>query len=206
MTKTARVPAALVRGLDAAIGDAPPGPASSLVRRPEDDLFRESALIAVSAAEQRGAFGPGEVSREIVEDAVRAACAVPRVGEWSFVALDSPAARRRVLIAAGANDTFLAAPILVLPCVRVSAETSEETILLSAGAAIRTLAIALHAQGVGWSWDPSLPFLAEGARAAVALGKGWRPLGIVAVGPMAEGAAPRPRPPVVPTDALDWRG
>jgi dehydro coenzyme F420 reductase / coenzyme F420-0:L-glutamate ligase / coenzyme F420-1:gamma-L-glutamate ligase len=207
MTKTARVPAALVRGLDAATGDAPPGPASALVRRPEDDLFRESALIAVSAAEQCDAFGPGEVSREIVEGAVGAACAVPLVGEWSFVALDSPVARRRVLAAAGAaNDVLREAPILILPCVRVSAKTSEETILLSAGAAIRTLVVALHAQRMGWSWDPRGPFDAEGARAALALGEGWRPLGIVAVGPSAEGGASPPRPPAVPTDALDWRG
>ena len=205
MTKTARVPAALVRGLGAATGDAPPGPASALVRRPEDDLFRESALIAVSAAEQSVAFGPGEVSREIVEDAVGAACAVPLVGEWSFVALDSAAARRRVLAATGADDVLRAAPILILPCVRVSAKTSEETILLSGGATIRTLVVALHAQRIGWSWNPRGPFEAEGARAALALGDGWRPLGIVAVGPMTEGGASRPRPPTVPTDALDWR-
>ena len=206
MTKTARVPAALVRGLDATTGDTPPGPASALVRRPEDDLFRESALIAVSAAEPSGAFGPGQVSRAIVEAAVGAACAVPPVGEWSFVALDSPVARRRLVAAAGADDVLRAAPIMILPCVRVSAETSEATILLSAGAAIRTLVVALHAQHVGWSWDPRAPFDAEGARAALAIGEGWRPLGIVAVGPLPEGGASRPRPPAVPTDALDWRG
>ncbi|HEV2951939.1 MAG TPA: hypothetical protein VGZ51_07540, partial [Actinomycetota bacterium] len=170
------------------------------------DLFRESALIALSAAETSDAFGRGEVSREIVEDAVGAACAVPPVGEWSFVALDSAAARRRVLAAAGANDVLRAAPILILPCVRVSAKTSEETILLSAGATIRTLVVALHAQHIGWSWDPRGPFDAEGARAALALGEGWRALGIVAVGPMPEGGASRRRSPAVPTDALDWRG
>lgn len=206
MTKTARVPAALVRGLDAATGDAPPGPASALVRRPEDDLFRESVLIAVSAAEQSGAFGPGQVSRQTIEDAVGAASVVPPVGEWSFVALDSPAARRRLLAAARVNEVFRAAPILILPCARVSAGTSEETILLSAGAAIRTLVVALHAQRIGWSWDPRGPFDAEGARAALAIGEGWRALGIVAVGPMPEGGASRPRVPAVPTDALDWRG
>jgi coenzyme F420-0:L-glutamate ligase/coenzyme F420-1:gamma-L-glutamate ligase len=206
MTKTARVPAALVRGLDAAKGDAPPGPASSLVRRPEDDLFRESALISVGAARPSEVFGPGEVSREIVESAVRAACAVPLVGEWSFVGLDSPAARRSVLVAAGASDVLRAAPILLVPCARVPAETSEEAVLLSAGAVIRTLTVAIHAQRVGWSWNPSRSFDADGARAALALGEGWRPLGIVAVGPMPEDGASRPRPSVDPTRATDWRG
>ena len=40
MTKTARVPAAIVRGLAPTLQDAPPTPARALVRRPEDDLFR----------------------------------------------------------------------------------------------------------------------------------------------------------------------
>jgi coenzyme F420-0:L-glutamate ligase/coenzyme F420-1:gamma-L-glutamate ligase len=206
MTKTARVPAALVRGLDAATGDAPPAPASALVRRPQDDLFRESARIAVSTAEQSGAFGPGEVPREIVEDAVRDATAVPPAGRWSFVAVDSPAARRRVLAAAGADDVLQAAPTLLVPCVSGSVDSSDEALLLAAGAAIRTLVIALHAQRIGWSWDPSRAFDAEGARAALALGEGWRPLGIVAVGPIPEGKASRPRPRVDPARSLDRRG
>jgi coenzyme F420-0:L-glutamate ligase / coenzyme F420-1:gamma-L-glutamate ligase len=206
MTKTARVPAALVRGLGAATGDAPPAPASALVRRPQDDLFRESARIAVSAAQQSGAFGPGEVPREIVEDAVRAASAVPPAGQWAFVAVDSPAARRRVLAAARADDVLLAAPILLVPCVSGSEDSSDEAILLAAGAAIRTLVVALHAQRVAWSWDPGRPFDAEVARAALALGEGWRPLGIVAVGPMPEGEASRPRHPVDPARSLDRRG
>jgi len=195
MTKTARVPAALVRGLDAAIGDAPPGPASALVRRPEDDLFRESALVAVAAAQPGDEFGPGEVPHKLIEEAVRAAVAVPTTEEWSFVVLDSPAARRRLLGAATEGDHPLgAAPMLIVPCVRVeggrtSAPRTEEGILLSAGAAIRTLVVALHAQLVGWSWDPNRPFDADAAREALTLGADWRPLGIVAVGPMPKGGA-----------------
>jgi coenzyme F420-0:L-glutamate ligase / coenzyme F420-1:gamma-L-glutamate ligase len=205
MTKTARVPAALVRGLDGSTGDAPPGPASALVRRPEDDLFRESALVAVSAAQPSEVFGPGDVSREIVENAVGGACAVLPPGDWLMVALDSAAARRRLFAATGAGDPIREAPTLIVVCARISAGSSEEAILLSAGAAIRGLAVALHAQGIGWSWDPSRPFDTNAARAALSLGEDWRPLGIVAVGRMPEGGASRPRPPD-PTDALDWRG
>jgi coenzyme F420-0:L-glutamate ligase/coenzyme F420-1:gamma-L-glutamate ligase len=205
MTKTARVPAALVRGLDGSTGDAPPGPASALVRRPEDDLFRESALVAVSAAQPSEGFGPGDVSREIVENAVEAACAVLPPGDWLMAAVDSPAARRRLFAAAtGADDPIREAPTLIVVCARISTESSEEAILLSAGAAIRGLGVALHGQRVGWSWDPNEPFDANAARAALALGEDWRPLGIVAVGRMPEGGASRPRPPD-PTDALDWR-
>jgi coenzyme F420-0:L-glutamate ligase/coenzyme F420-1:gamma-L-glutamate ligase len=204
MTKTARVPAALVRGLDAVTGDAPPGPASSLVRRPEDDLFRESVLVAVSAARRSDAFGPGEVSREIVENAVGAACAVLPSGDWSMVAVDSPAATRRLRVAAAGDELLRVAPTLIVVCARTSSESADQAILLSAGAAIRGLVVALHAQGVGWSWDPTRPFDGDAARAALALEGGWRPLGIVAVGRMPEGGASRPRPPD-PTDALDWR-
>ena len=205
MTKTARVPAALVRGLDGSTGDAPPGPASALVRRPEDDLFRESALVAVSAAQPSHVFGPGDVSRETVENAVGAACAVLPTGDWSMVAVDSPAAMRRVLVAtSGADEAVRAAPALIVVCARIFAETSEEAILLSAGAVIRGLAVALHAQGVGWSWDPNQRFDAHAMRAALLLGDDWRPVAVVAVGRMPEGGASRPRPPD-PTNALDWR-
>jgi coenzyme F420-0:L-glutamate ligase/coenzyme F420-1:gamma-L-glutamate ligase len=204
MTKTARVPAALVRGLDGSTGDAPPGPASALVRRPEDDLFRQSALVAVSGAQPSDMFGPGDVSREIIEHAVGAACAMFPAGDWSMVAVDSPAARRRLVVATEAGDPSRAAPTLIAVCARIPAR-SEEAIMLSAGAAIRGVAIALHAQGLAWSWDPSRPFDAEATRAALALGEDWRPVGIVAVGRMPEGGASRPRRPD-PTDALDWRG
>ena len=206
MTKTARVPAALVRGLDGSTGDAPPGPASALVRRPEDDLFRESPLVAVSAAQPSGVFGPGDVSRQIVENAVGAACAMFPRGDWSMVAVDSPAATRRLLVAtAGPDDPFRAPPTLIVVCARLSAESSGEAVLLSAGAVIRGLGVALHTQGVGWWWDPNRLFDADATRAALALGEDWRPVGIVAVGRIPEGGASRPRPPD-PTGALDWRG
>jgi coenzyme F420-0:L-glutamate ligase/coenzyme F420-1:gamma-L-glutamate ligase len=203
MTKTARVPAALVRGLDGSTGDAPPGPARALVRRPEDDLFRESAIVAVSAAQPSEQFGPGEVSRDIVEIAVAAAVAAAPPGDWSIVAVDSPAARRRLAISTSASDSPRTAPTLLVVCARTASVGSEEAALLSAGAVIRGLTVALHAQGVGWSWDPNTSLDAKATRAALALGGDWRPLGIVAVGRMREGGASRPRPPD-PTDAIDW--
>jgi coenzyme F420-0:L-glutamate ligase/coenzyme F420-1:gamma-L-glutamate ligase len=189
MTKTARVPAALLRGLDGSTRDAPPGPASALVRRPEDDLFRESALVAVSAARPSHAFGPGEVSRDVVENAVAAACAAAPPGDWSVVAVDSPAARRRLVISAAADASPRSAPTLLVVCARTASETSELAALLSAGAVIRGLAVALHAQGLAWSWDPNDSLDAGTTRAALALGEDWRPLAIVAVGRMPEGGA-----------------
>jgi len=166
-------------------------------------------LVAVAAAQPSEVFGPGEVPREIVEEAVRAACAVRSSEEWSFVVVDSPAARRRLLLAGtGADGVLGAAPTLIVPCIRVaggraSAPRTEASILLSAGAAIRTLVVALHAQLVGWSWDPGRPFDADAARAALALDGDWRPLGVVGVGTKTEGGASRRRPP---TPSIDRRG
>jgi coenzyme F420-0:L-glutamate ligase/coenzyme F420-1:gamma-L-glutamate ligase len=200
MTKTARVPAALVRGVEPTAGEAPPGPAVRLVRRPEDDLFRESVLVALAAAQPSDVSGPGDVAREAVEEAVRAAAAFPLTGEWSFVTLESSAARHRLLAATERDHDLGAAPILIVPCVRVrgdrtSARGTEQAVLLSAGAAIRTLVVALHARLLGWWWDPAQRVDADAVRAALGLAEDWRPVGIVAVGSMQEGGASRPRPP-----------
>ena len=97
MAKDARVPAAVVRGISA---DGPGTPASELVRPPEEDLFRESPLLSLSARRTIRSFGDGEVSREAVQEAVRAACAAPaphHTRPWSFTALWSSTAKRRLL-------------------------------------------------------------------------------------------------------------
>ena len=99
MGKTAHVPAAVVRGIAA---EAPPSPASELIRPAEEDLFRESPLLSVSARRTIRAFGNGEVPREALEEAVRAACTAPaphHTRPWRFTALTSPAAKRSLLAA-----------------------------------------------------------------------------------------------------------
>jgi len=116
--------------------------------------------------------------------------------------VDSPAARRRLVVAAGIEgDSVRSAPTLIVVCARITAQSSEEATLLSAGAAIRGLAVALHAQGIGWSWNPRRPFDPDATRAALGLDADWRPVGIVGVGRMREGGVSRPRPP----DPTDWR-
>ena len=193
MTKAARVPAALVRGLDPAFGDAPPGSARDLVRAPADDLFRESALMAVSHAVASEVFGPGDVPRELVEEAVRATTGLPSAWEWSFVAVDSVAARRRLLgVTDDAHEMLRTAPVLIVPCLRAPVETSEQGILLAAGATIRSFVVSLHALGLAWSWHPDRPFPVDAARGALALEATWRPLGIVGIGPAVERPPERP--------------
>jgi coenzyme F420-0:L-glutamate ligase/coenzyme F420-1:gamma-L-glutamate ligase len=190
MTKTARVPAALVRGLDRAIGDAPPGAARDLVRAPADDLFRESVAAALASARPSRAFGSGDVPRTVLEDAMAAARAPLGAAACSFVAVDSIAARRRLLaVVEDPDDALRAAPVLIVPCVGAALGSSESATLLTAGAAIRSLVVALHAQGLAWSWDPDRVVEPGRVRAALALDPDRRPIGVVSVGPIPEGGA-----------------
>jgi coenzyme F420-0:L-glutamate ligase/coenzyme F420-1:gamma-L-glutamate ligase len=141
MAKAARVPAALVRGLAAVAAACP---ASDLVRAPEEDLFRESPLLSISTRRTIRSFGPGAVPREVLEEAVRAACTAPaphHTRPWAFTVLESAAAKRALLSAiaeawrqdlgrdgategtiakrVGRSDAVLGqAPVLVVPWVR----------------------------------------------------------------------------------------
>lgn len=237
MGKAARVPAAVVRGL---AWDGPPGNARDLVRTPEDDLFRESPMQALHARRTIRSFGPGDVSREAVADAVAAACSAPaphHTRPWVFVALDTAPAKRALLAmiadawredlrADGTPEDVIArriarsdevlgrAPTLIVPFVRFDGahpypdterkDAEREMFLLSGGAAIQTLLLALHAQHVASCWISSTLFCQEETRAALGMDEGWYALGTVACGPMPEGGASRPRPPFELDDVLRW--
>ena len=142
MGKADLVPAAVVRGLT---WDAPEQPASALVRPADEDLFRESPLLSLSSRRTIRSFAPGSVPRHVVEEAARAACTAPaphHTRPWLFVALESAAAKRRLLGAMAEawvadlrgdgtpqevidrrlskSDAVLgAAPLLVVPLVRL---------------------------------------------------------------------------------------
>jgi coenzyme F420-0:L-glutamate ligase/coenzyme F420-1:gamma-L-glutamate ligase len=215
-----------VRGLDIS---GTPGRGRDLIRDPSEDLFRESPLLAISARRTIRSFGPGEIPRAAIEEAVRAACTAPaphHTRPWMFVALDSEPSRRRYLGAlaeawredltrdgtdpstierrlAKSDAVLGAAPVLIVPWIRFHgahrypdderAHAEQEMFLLSGGAAIQSLLLALHAQGLGSSWISSSLFCQEEARAALGVGEGWVALGTVAAGPMPE-ATPPPRP------------
>ena len=202
-----------------------------MIRPPDEDLFRESPLLSISARRTIRRFGRGEVPREAVEEAVRAACAAPAPHHsrpWLFVALGSVAARRRLLGAMAeawrvdlaadgaseqvierrlaASDALLgAAPLIVVPFVRMSGahpnpdeerrRAEWDMYVLSAGAAIQNLLLALHAQGLASAWTASTLMCPEETRGALGIPDGWMPMGAVAVGPMPAGA-PVPRPPI----------
>jgi coenzyme F420-0:L-glutamate ligase / coenzyme F420-1:gamma-L-glutamate ligase len=228
MGKAERVPAAVVRGVR---HDGTTVPVAELVRPPDEDLFRASPLLSISERRTIRAFGDGEVPRGVVEEAVRAACTAPaphHTRPWSFTALWSPSAKRRLLGAiaeawradlrgdgtpedtierriAHSDAVLGAAPVLIVPWVRFErahpyrdaerAHAEQEMFLLSGGAAIQNLLLALHAQGYASCWISSTLFCQQESRAALGMGDQWFALGAVAAGPMPAGTAP-PRPPL----------
>jgi coenzyme F420-0:L-glutamate ligase/coenzyme F420-1:gamma-L-glutamate ligase len=107
-----------------------------------------------------------------------------------------------------------AAPTLIVPFVRFDgshpyadaarAGAEREMFLLAGGAAIQTLLLALHDQGYASCWISSTLFCQEETRAVLGLDEGWHALGTVACGPMPEGGADKPRPPIDPSDFLRW--
>jgi coenzyme F420-0:L-glutamate ligase/coenzyme F420-1:gamma-L-glutamate ligase len=194
MTKVARVPAALVRGVDR--GGAPDGVAHDLVRSPFEDLFRESPLQALLARADALAFGPDPAPRAAVEEAVRAALASV-TDPMLFVAIDTPAAYRRLAAVPGVRPD---APTAILPFV-----TEDSSSALDAGRSIQTLLAALHAQGLASTWAPLPPEAAEPVREALDLAGAWTPVGVISAGWTAEGGAPAPRPHIELDRFLRWR-
>ena len=102
------------------------------------------------------------------------------------------------------SDALLGlAPVLIVPWIRFrgshpypDAERShaeQEMFLLSGGAAIQNLLLALHAQGFGSCWISSTIFCQEETRAALGMDENWYALGAVTVGPKPDGEPP-PRP------------
>jgi len=96
------------------------------------------------------------------------------------------------------------APVVIVPCVRLRgahhyrdderANAEREMFLLSGGAAIQNLLLALHAQGLASCWISSTLFCKVETREALGLGEEWIPLGSVAAGPPPAGRIPA-RPP-----------
>ncbi len=102
------------------------------------------------------------------------------------------------------SDALLgAAPYLVVPCLVMDgahpypderrARAEREMFLVSMGAAVENLMVALSASGLGSCWVSSTMFCPEPVRRALGLPDTWDPMGAVAVGKPA--GQPPPRPP-----------
>jgi coenzyme F420-0:L-glutamate ligase/coenzyme F420-1:gamma-L-glutamate ligase len=192
---------------------AEPGRAADLVRPPDEDLFRTSPLDALLTRSQARSFAPGDVPRDALEEAVRAACVAPGPDpdrRWLFVAVESETGRRRLLDAATGADpgadaaTLSAASVMIVPWLRFAdlrgdeddqqAHALQERSLLAAGAAIQALMLALHARGLATAWSGSTLFRQRETRAALDVDEGWFALGAIAVGRAPLDAPPEDAP------------
>ncbi|MFN2544838.1 MAG: coenzyme F420-0:L-glutamate ligase [Actinomycetota bacterium] len=104
------------------------------------------------------------------------------------------------------SDALLgAAPVIIVPAIRLAgahhypdeerSAAEREMFLLSAGAAVQSLMLALHAQGLASCWVSSTLFCKEETRGALGLGEDWEPMGAIACG-RAPTDRPEPRPHV----------
>ena len=108
------------------------------------------------------------------------------------------------------GDALRLAPLIVVPCLVTDAAheypderrsaAEQAMFVVSIGAAVQNLLIALAVEGLGSAWISSTLFCQDVAARALDLPDGWRPMGAVAVGHPAEQA--RPRPPRDPGDYL----
>jgi coenzyme F420-0:L-glutamate ligase/coenzyme F420-1:gamma-L-glutamate ligase len=206
MAKDARVPAALLRGVDRMGAEA--SPAAELVRLARDDLFPASPVSAIRSMGGSSAMATGVVPRPFLVEAFEAAVAGQEPASshgWRFEVLESPEARSDVeaifappggLELAGYRDA-----VLVIALVSASLPTSDGSsvggdapLLMDLGATIGYVRLCLRTRGLTTRWAPA-PVSARALLTRVlGCGDRWNPLGALICGPSPRGFVPDDAP------------
>ena len=115
--------------------------------------------------------------------------------------MESAAARQQVVDATrlpslGTNDhePLAKAPLIVVACLAGQDAQGQAALLISLGAAVENLLVALAVDGVGSCWVPGPPSFGSTTAQALSLPAGWEPIGAIGVGHAAGPSAPH-RPP-----------
>jgi coenzyme F420-0:L-glutamate ligase/coenzyme F420-1:gamma-L-glutamate ligase len=111
------------------------------------------------------------------------------------------------------GDVLRRAPYLIVPCLVMDgshdypderrSRAEREMFLVSMGAGVENLLVALAVEGLGSCWVSSTMFCADVVREVLELPADWDPMGAVGVGHPAE--PPRERPPRDPESFIETR-
>jgi coenzyme F420-0:L-glutamate ligase / coenzyme F420-1:gamma-L-glutamate ligase len=201
--KTDQVPVALVRGMAELVTDDDGPGAAALVRPAIDDMFRLGSTDVLTERRTVTEFSDEPVDPIVVRRAIEVALTAPAPGDakpWRFAVVGSAAARQRVvdamrLASLGNDEEPLAnAPLIVVACVASQATQPRAALLISLGAAVENLLVALAVDGVGSCWVLGLPAFGPAVADALDLPVGWEPVGAIAIGRPAGPAEPRNPP------------
>ncbi len=203
--KTDQVPVAIVRGMaELVTEDDGPG-AAALVRPSIDDMFRLGSTDVVTERRTVTDFSGEPVDQAAVRRALEAALTAPAPGgsrPWRFAVVESAAARQRVVDAmrpassGDAQEPLAKAPLIIVACLTGEAAPAgqETALLVSLGAAVENLLVALAVDGLGSCWVPGPPAFGPTVTDALALPAGWEPIGAIGVGHPAGPPEPRRLP------------
>ena len=161
-------------------------------------------LEAIKGRRSIRAFENREVSPDIVEKLIEAACWAPSAGNiqpWEFVIVRNPETKRK-LVEAALNQTFIEeAPVVIVVCANENRSAQGYGVrgktlycLQDTAAAIQNIHLTAYSFGLGTCWIGA--FNEDEARKILKTPNGIRPVAMIPIGCPAETPKPRNRRPI----------